>query len=71
MVFLGGLVVSPGGGDFTVERAEVYDPVVDLDSGFDFSLVFVPFKALVFRAGSCFSLGFVAEVLRNGCGSQV
>lgn len=42
-----------------------------LDSHFPFSLSFVPFETFVFRAGFCFCLGSIAEVLRDGGGAEI
>ena len=42
-----------------------------LDSGFPLFLGFVPFEAFVFRAGFCFCLGSIAEILRDGGGAEI
>lgn len=70
-MFFGGLVVCPGGVDFCSERAEVDFSPVYLDSRFPLSLGFVPFEALVLRAGISFSPGTVAYILRDGGGAEV
>ncbi len=51
MVFFGGGIISLCGGGLGGERAEVDFSALVLDSCFPFSLGFVPFEALVFRAG--------------------
>ncbi len=42
-----------------------------LDSNFPLSLDFVPFETFVFRADSCFCLGAIAEILRDGGGAEI
>ena len=63
MIFSSCSIVCFRGVNFVSERAEVYFFVIELNSGLPLSLSFVPFKAFVFRAGFCFSLWAVAEVL--------
>ncbi len=71
MIFSSCSIICFCGVYFVRERAEVNFFVIELNSGFPFSLSFVPFKAFVFREGFCFSLGAVAEILGHGCGTEV
>ena len=71
MVLFCGVVVCASCVNFWIKWAEVYFSVIYLDSGFPHSLSFVPFEAFVYWARFWFFLWSVAEVLRNGCRSEV
>lgn len=71
MVLFSGGVVGPCSLDFAGKGADVYFSVIELDSDFPLFSSPVPFKPFVFRAGFCFCLGAVAEILRKGRGTEI
>lgn len=71
MIFSSCPVIGLCGVDFVGEGAEVNFLAVELNSDFPLLLNFVPFETFVFRAGLCFRLGAIAEVLGDGRGADV